>query len=182
MASYHAQYFTTDDTWTTPSYAVFDVTMTCWAGGGMGGSRTTRGSGGGGGGGGCSVSKFSTLDPGLVYNVMVGIGGNSRGVDGTVSRIDDLNKNTLCFARFGYGVNPNSTSGASGGSTSGAVGNYATHYGGNGANGGNMFGGGGGGGAGSANDGGNASTSIHGTGGSASGGNGGQGLVILAFN
>jgi len=77
--------FTADGTWTVPS-CVTSVTVEVWGAGGGGGgvaSRVNSGStgseacsaGGGGGGGGYAIRNYA-VNPGEVYSIKVGLGGN----------------------------------------------------------------------------------------------------------
>lgn len=70
-------------TWTCPT-GVTSIQVECWGGGGAGGSAsaatsTTPARSGGGGGAGSYVKKTIAVVPGIVYNLVVGLGGYKGG-------------------------------------------------------------------------------------------------------
>ena len=70
-------------TWICPT-GITSIQVECWGGGGAGGSAsaatsTTPARSGGGGGAGSYVKKMMTVVPGIVYNLVVGLGGYKGG-------------------------------------------------------------------------------------------------------
>jgi hypothetical protein len=168
MTGQTSQTYTSSDLFTVP-VGITQITVECWGGGG-GGGASQQGNNLGksrGGGGGAYARSVLMVQPGVIYNVVVGTGGQ-----GGINVADGSNGNPSLFgdnlvrAEGGTGGTTSlSGSGGIGGTTSNSIGDIK-FSGGNASS-------GGGGGAGSNGAGGNASGDTGGTGTSNGGGNGG---------
>lgn len=161
----HVVTFTADGTWTVPE-GVTSFNVTTIAGGGIGSASLTTG-GGGGGGGGCAVATQAASE-GQVWDVHVGLGGDTPDENGGNSWVQ--NGATVAGLSNG-GIAAITASGAGGAGGAGSGG----RNGGTGGTGVSGVAGGGGGGAGTGGAGGNGSTPTGGTGTATGGGNGGNG-------
>jgi len=152
--------FFENSTFTVPAN-VYSIDVECWGGGGAGGGRTSNG-GAGGGGGGAYASKTLEVEPGQVYNIIVGSGGaasTGNGGNGSSSQFNSTGDPVVSLVLADGG------SGGSGGSasTAGAGGTIASSIGdirrsgGNGGTGSSSVSGGGGSSAGVNSNGNNAS-------------------------
>lgn len=164
--------FNGSGTFTVP-VGVTSLTVEAWGGGGKGSTGTSDGEYGGGGGG-AYARSILTVNPGDIYNIVVGSGSTTTAAGGSSSFNLLPSGPNLVLAVGGNSVANNTQAGALGGTAASSIGNDYKSNGGRGGSGStNNFGGGGGSSGGTASNGNYVNATTTSTGGTVTGGGSG---------